>query len=491
MGFDFDSSKRRDLGNKLIARIDEYFTSLGDRPVQPPAGRRNYGHHLSPLPELGGDAEQILSELWRELDEQGFHIPSGNYFGLVNPAPTYMAVLAEAMVAALNPQLATMVRSELASRIEAETLQWIASRLGWQKRLNGEKIEPTARLCDGTFTSGGNEANHTALALALSWAFPAWLEDGIASLGVRPVLYTSEEAHHSLDKSAGLLGLGRTALRRIRVNEKLQLDVAALRERIESDVAAGFKPFCLIATAGTSSSGAIDDLPALAEIAREYKLWLHVDGAYGAAALFSDQYKHLMDGIERADSMTMDPHKWLNMPFSCGVVLTTHPRLLEEAFSVEAPYIMEAEGSPLKDSYKLGLQWSRRMNSLKLWLTLRVHGRVAYEELIGRQIRQAQELAAWAQGTKFFELCNEPRLPILNLRLKIDGDEAALDAAHQALIDEINNAGRFWISKSTVAGRSVIRMMIISHHTSEANIKAFETALAAAAHKAMAAAVTR
>src|SRR6266853_4662805 len=233
MRFDFDSETRRRLGYRLIDQIDSFFTSLPDRAVQLPLEQRSYGPHHDALPEKGEDAGQVLDEICREMVHQGFHVPSANYFGLMNPTPTYMGVLAEALVAGLNPQLATLARSQLASKIELQTVRWIGERVGWPGAFNG------------TFTSGGNEANFSGLALALASSFPAAVEDGLVSIGAQPVLYATDESHHSLDKSAGLLGIGRKALRRIAVNEQLQLDPQALEKNIEQDRAAGRKPFCV------------------------------------------------------------------------------------------------------------------------------------------------------------------------------------------------------------------------------------------------------
>ncbi len=201
MGFDFtqfqfDAEKRRQLGYKLVDRINQYFSSLDDRAVQLPLEQRSFGELHNQMPEIGESAEAVLDEVCRELIEKGFHVPSANYFGLMNPTPTYMAVLAEMLVGTLNPQLATLARSQLASKIENETVRWIGERVGWD------------RPFDGTFTSGGNEANFSALALALAAHFPQSVEEGIASIGAQPVFYSSMEAHHSLDKSAGLLGPG-------------------------------------------------------------------------------------------------------------------------------------------------------------------------------------------------------------------------------------------------------------------------------------------
>ena len=259
MPFDFDSETRRRLGYKLIDRIDEYFSSLSQRPVQLPEDLRTFADLSEPLPELGEDAVTILDQLCSDMVAEGFHVPSANYFGLMNPTPTYMAVLAEALVAALNPQLASLARSQLAARIERETVRWIGERVGWD------------RPFDGTFTSGGNEANFSAMAMALATRFPQSVEDGLASCAAKPVLYASAEAHHSLDKSAGLLGLGRKALRRIPVTSAAQMDGAQLEKQIAQDNEAGFAPFCVVATAGTTNSGAIDDLVRLAEIAKRQR----------------------------------------------------------------------------------------------------------------------------------------------------------------------------------------------------------------------------
>jgi aromatic-L-amino-acid decarboxylase len=473
MNFAFDAETRRRLGYELIDRINEYFTSLPERPVQLPADQRTFSALTDAMPDLGADAAQVLDDVCRELVDKGFHVPSANYFGLMNPTPTYMAVLAEALVAALNPQLATLARSQLASKIEHETIRWIGERVGWPGDFGG------------TFTSGGNEANFTALALALAYAAPEYVNDGLFAIGAQPVFYCSAEAHHSLDKSAGLLGIGRRAVRRIRVNARVQLDPVRLREQIEEDLEAGLKPFCIVSTAGTTNSGAIDDTPALAEIAREFGLWLHLDGAYGAAAIFSDKHRDLVRGIELADSVTIDPHKWLSMPFAAGVILTPHPEMLEQTFSVITPYMPKTANASQVDNFKLSTQWSRRMNSLKLYLTLRVHGRQAYEQLIDEQLALAARTAERIQQSEYLELASPQALPILNLRLKTRDriGENELERLHAEIVQEVTRDGKRWISMTKVDGRSVIRFMIISYLTTEEHVSELLNALdRAAAH---------
>jgi aromatic-L-amino-acid decarboxylase len=473
--FAFDEKTRRDLGYELIDLLNKYFSSLPDRPVQLPLEQRTFGQLTDRMPEDGENPARVIEDVCKDLIDAGFHVPSANYFGLMNPTPTYMAVLAEALVAAINPQLATQARSQLASKIENETVRWLSERVGWKASFGG------------TFTSGGNEANMSALALALNHAFPAAVEDGVLSIGTQPVLYASSEAHHSIDKAAGLLGLGRKALRRVPVNDRIQLDPGSLAAAIRADLAAGLRPFAIVATAGTTNSGAIDDIMAIGRICKEFGLWLHVDGAYGAAVIFSDKHRRLVEGIELADSITIDPHKWLAMPFAAGVILTSHPELLEQTFGTHTPYMPKVAGATRTDNFKVSMQWSRRMNSLKLYLTLRVHGRKAYEELIERQLSLAAWFADKVRKSASFELASEPVLPILNLRVKLadakEKEEEEVHAANQAVVDEVTRSGKRWISLTRVNDRSVIRMMVISYLTTQAHLDELWEALEVAIRK--------
>jgi len=461
MRFDLDSETRRRLGYQLVDQIDRFFSSLPDRAVQLPVERRSFAPLNNQLPEDGEDAEQVLKGVCDELIAKGFHVPSANYFGLMNPTPTYIGVMAELMVAGLNPQLATVKRSQLASKIEQEAVRWIGERVGWPGEFNG------------TFTTGGNEANFSGLALALAAKFPKFIEDGAWSVGGEAVLYASEEAHHSLDKSAGLLGIGRKALRRIEVDENARMDPVALEKAIHNDHRDGRKPFCVVATAGTTNTGAVDDMIATGDICERHGLWLHVDGAYGGSAIFSNAHRSLLRGIEGADSITIDPHKWMAMPLAAGVVLTRHPEMLERTFAVAAPYMPKAAEAKGVDNSRISTQWTRRMNSLKVWLTLRIHGRRAYEEHIDRQMRLAESFVQWLKKSR--------QLPIVAFRLR--GANGDLSEAHARIVDEVTGDGRRWISETKVRGQSVLRMMVISYLTEERHLRGLQEALDAAAIK--------
>ena len=478
MGFDFDHEQRRRLGYQLIDGINDYYASLSNLSVQRPLAERTSRDLSDALPEHAGDPAAILRETMDDLVTHGFHVPSANYFGLMNPTPTYMAVLSEAMVAALNPQLASQARSQFASRIERETVRWIADRVAMG----------SDNIFEGTFTSGGAEANFSALCLALNHKFPAVKQEGLAALDARPVLYCSAEAHHTLEKSAMLMGLGQKSVRRIPVNSRLQMDVAALEEQIREDEQAGLTPLCVVGTAGTTSSGAIDPLTELAALCERRDLWLHVDGAYGCALVLSDKYRHLLDGIARADSVTIDPHKWLAMPFACGMVFTRHAAALEQAFSVETAYMPRIEhaahaGEQPPDYFRISTQWSRRMNSLKLWMTLKAHGRTGYEELFSRQMKLARLLEAEIRTSGHFTITSPGALPIFNLVLDVP-EEMRADA-HRAFVAAFTEDGERWISTTRVEGRSVIRLMIISYLTEERHVRALAAKLQETAEKVL------
>lgn len=474
--FDLDYASRGRLGHSLVDKINDYFSSLDNRAVQPPAEERNFTYISQPVPETGDDPEVVFAQIFRELCDRGFHITSANYLGLMNPTPTFVSVLAEMVVASINPQLASVERSVSASLIEKQTIDWIGQLLDFQTHFGG------------VFTTGGSEANASALNLALTRLYPDVVDEGLRSLPGAPVMYASQESHHSLDKAAGMLGLGRHALRRIPVTRRLQMDMTQLEKTISSDIEEGYIPFCIVGTAGTTNTGAIDDLTALAEIANRYGIWFHVDGAYGAAVIFSSRHRELVTGIELADSVTIDPHKWLAMPFSAGILLTRWPNLMRKTFSVAAPYLRNATENTLEDLYQTSSQWSRRMNSLKLWTTMRVHGRQSYEAMIDNQIRLAASMARWLQESGLFELCAPQMLSAIVFCVKLPVSEERIAAANHAVVEDVNRSGERWISLTTVAGKSAIRTMVISYLTTERHLEGLQQALQQAAIRVISAA---
>jgi DNA-binding CsgD family transcriptional regulator len=295
--------------------------------------------------EMPVSLEWLLDACGELLREGIVHTSHPRYFGLFNPTPTFAGVLADALAAAFNPQLAVTSHAPAAVAIERRVLSFLADRLGFADAV-------------GTFTSGGAEANLTAVLVALERHFPEATDGGLAALGVRPTLSASTEAHHSLHKVARMTGLGHQAVRSIPPTGGLALDVAALRARIVRDRAAGERPFLVVATAGSTAAGVVDPLPAIADLCRELEVDLHVDAAWAGAACLSRRLRPVLDGIERADSVTIDAHKWLSAPMGAGMFFTRHRHALAQTFRTTANYMPSAETS---DPYLSSAQVAGRL----------------------------------------------------------------------------------------------------------------------------------
>jgi glutamate/tyrosine decarboxylase-like PLP-dependent enzyme len=302
--------------------------------------------------------EAALEFVTAGMLEHQVHVPHPRYFGLYNPAPTPMGVVADTLVAAFNPNMAAWSHSPFANEAEHRVIRALGERFGYPP---GEAF--------GVFASGGAEANHTALLAALTNAFPAFLDDGLRALPAQPVFYVSSERHHSFLKAARLCGLGNSAVRHIGVNEKLQINTAELRAAIHRDRKAGLAPFLIVATAGTTNAGVIDPIPEMRKLAVQQGLWFHVDAAWAGAVALLPELRHLLDGIEHADSITFDAHKWLSVPMGAGLFLTRHRDILRKTFHTPNEYMpREAAGMDVIDWYGRSMQWSRRCIGLKVFL---------------------------------------------------------------------------------------------------------------------------
>jgi aromatic-L-amino-acid decarboxylase len=361
------------------------------------------------------------------------------YFGLFNPRPATAAIAADAMVAAVNPQLATWTHSPAAVEIERHVIRYLGTRLG----LPGDAV-------GGSFTSGGTEANHTGLLLSLTRAFPRFVAEGARALPGRPLVYASEEAHDSIIRITQACGLGRDALRGVPVDDRLKLDVAALEQALARDRAEGDLPFLVVATAGTTSGGIIDPLPELGGFCRAHGLRLHVDAAWAGALALSDRARPLLAGIEQADSITLDAHKWLSAPMGAGVFLCTDEPGLEETFALSTPYMPPVGAGA--DPFRISLQWSRRCIGLKVFAALAVAGQPGYAEVIDQQIALGDHLRATARDAGW-EVVNPTPLPLVCLAHPEVADYDRLAAA-------VIERGRVWISATRLAGRPVIRTCI-------------------------------
>jgi glutamate/tyrosine decarboxylase-like PLP-dependent enzyme len=456
-----ESSARADLWRDLVAAIERSIDSADEFSVfteQDAAEARAFVERLdfdAPLEPI-----EALRFATAGLSRYTVNFRSPRYFGLFDPAPTTMGIVAEALTAAFNPQLAAWLAAPFAIEAEASLVRAFGSRFGFA----GDET-------DGTFTSGGAEANHTAVLTALTHSFSGLAEKGLRDLPVSPVFYLSEEGHPSLLKAARATGLGEAAARRIPVDEGLRVDVDALRASIARDRSDGHAPFMVVATAGTTSAGAIDPLMAIAEVATAESLWLHVDAAWGGGAALVPELRSIFAGLERADSVTFDPHKLLSVPMGAGLYLTRHTDVLDATFHVSASYVPGSD--ELVNPYTRSLQWSRRFIGLKVLLSLAVAGWEGYATVLRHQVAMGELLRDRLRGAGW-EVVNETVLPLVCFV-----DAAGADS--DTIVDAVNATGRARIFGATLPPeRRVIRAAITNYQTGPDDIEALVNALEAA-----------
>jgi glutamate/tyrosine decarboxylase-like PLP-dependent enzyme len=455
-----DAEERRELWSQLDRTIEDFISTIPDKPVAnemtPPQVRELLAGVDFAKPMSPADALRLAADGMSRTHVQVSH---PRYFGLFNPAPSTMGIAADALVAVMNPQLAAWKHAPFAAEVERLLIRSLGERFGYNPRDT-----------DGTFASGGSEANQTALLTAITAKFPDWQTRGMRSLPSQPVLYASAESHHSIHKFARLTGLGLSAVREIPVNANLQMDVARLKAAISEDRKAGHAPFLVVATAGTTNAGAIDPLPEIAAIAAEENLWLHVDAAWGGAAALVPELRPLLNGIERADSIAFDAHKWFSVPMAAGIYLTRHPEILSRTFSIEAAYVPpKAEGVP--DALAHSLQWSRRFIGLKVFLSLAVAGWDGYAQslrhmtAVGEALRQELIAAKW-------KIANNTPLPIVCFT---DARSTHPDAAAylERIAQQVVGSGEAWISTTRIgANQTVLRACITNFRTTNADVSA-------------------
>lgn len=474
--FSHSRAEQRRLWRLLGELASEYWEHAADErtPVLERRGRRR----ARPLPLRPRSAAAALRQAARYLGRNACHLASPRYYGLMNPKPALAGVLGDALASVLNPQLAVEAHAPGATALEREALGWFLDALGWRRG-------------QGQFTSGGSEANLIALKVALNARLPAVGRRGLRGLRGQPVFYVSEESHHSLEKFADLLGLGRDAVRWIPTDAEFALRPEALGAAIRRDRRAGRLPFAVVGTFGTTSSGAVDPIARLARLCGRERLWLHVDGAYGGALVLAPRFRRLWGALRRADSLTLDPHKWLAMPFPLGIVLARDPRAAAAPFRVQAAYV--PRGKHPVESYQLGVQWSRRFLGLKLWLAAQVYGRRAYEEHFAAQMRLAESFRAQLAAQPHFGTVSESPLPITcftwlerprahRRKIPVESLTRRERQMNLALAEEMVRRGWAWISATRLRprgsgtgrplrGPTVMRMMVINYETRERHLE--------------------
>ena len=462
-----DKQTRIELWQHIVETIEAYIANVGQARVAPELDPEKVRSLLTPMnfaqpldPREAVDF--VVQGLWRHQ----VHTPHPRYFGLFNPAPTTMGIAADALVAVFNPQLATWSHSPFAVELEQHLLRTFAYQFGYD-----------LGKTDGTFTSGGAEANHTAILTALAHAFPEFARAGIRGLDEQPTLYVSTQSHHSFIRAARACGLGTDAVREIAVDSTLQMGAEALAEQIAQDKASGFAPFLIVATAGTTNAGVVDPISRIADVASRERLWLHVDAAWGGAAVFVTELRTILDGIERSDSITFDTHKWLSVPMGAGVYLTRHRDILGQTFRIAADYMpTDAAGLDVVDPYTHSIQCSRRFIGLKVFLSLAVAGWDGYGTVIRHQVAMGDLLRRELEASGW-EVVNQTRLPVLCF-VDRQNPEGKSVAFIEAVAREIVSSGEAWISTTRLdKDLSVLRACITNYRTGPEDIRALVRAL--------------
>jgi aromatic-L-amino-acid decarboxylase len=422
------------------------------RPAEPEIDARLVERLETGLPDVPGDPQAALEDAVDVLESSVS--PSRPLFlAYIGSSGLEMGVLGAALAATYDANLATAAGA--ADLLDAQALRWVAEFVGYP-------------LAEGSFTSGGQTSNLTALLAAREQALPGVREDGMD--GRRAAVYCSDEAHHSITRAVEVAGLGRRSLRRIALDERRRMRPDALAEAIARDRAAGITPVAVVATAGTTLTGAVDPIGAIADAAPD--VWLHVDGAYGLPAAATATAGHWFEGLARADSVTIDAHKWLGVPKSCSLIMLRRRGALRAAFGHEERYMLhEADSAnPVDQTF----EYSRPFRSLRLWLALRVHGAAQFRAWIEATLGHAERLARAVERHPEFELLHEPMLSTVCFRhLAPDAD-----AHNQRLAAAIQRDGRVYLAPAEVDGRTCLRACFVNYRTTP---DAIELVLAVAA----------
>jgi aromatic-L-amino-acid/L-tryptophan decarboxylase len=465
-----DDETFRELGHRLIDRIADGLARIPSGPVtrhESPSALRAVFGLSGGLPEEGMPPESLLEETAARLFEHSLFNAHPRFFGYVTAPPAPIGILGDLLASAINANVGAWTLSPAATEIEAQTVRWIAEFIGY----------PAS--CGGLLVSGGNMANFVGF-LAGRAAKAPW---DLRVLGVRAEsrslrVYASNETHTWIQKAADLAGLGTAAIRWIPTDERLRMDVAALRRQIAEDVAAGDVPCIAIGTAGTVSTGAVDPLLEIAEVCSEYNVWFHADGAYGACAARVPGAPDALRGLSAADSVAVDPHKWLYAPLEAGCALVRNPDALRAAFAYHPPYYHFDE--QVTNYVDYGPQNSRGFRALKVWLALRQAGAAEYRRMIADDIALSRAMAETISRHEELELATQ-ELSIATFRYvprelrSRTGDpivERRLDALNRELLERLQRGGEAFVSNAVVAGRYMLRACIVNFHTQLADVEA-------------------
>ncbi len=458
----------RALGYEAIDLITQFFADINEVapfPARPPA--EVHALFDRSLPQAGEEPHAILADWSTKILPNSSVLGSPRWFGFVNGSGNQIGAIADALASALNPNVGGWKASPAATEIERRTIAWLCEMIGY------------ARDAGGLFLSGGTMANMAALRTALhnkaTWDVAT---NGLQASGgrVMTVYMADHETHVSFQGAVDFLGLGQRALRKVPSNADFTIDVVALEAMLDADIATGMTPFCIVGHGGSINVGALDNFNALADVAARRNLWLHVDGACGALGAILPELAERYRGMDRADSVSFDAHKWLGTPYEAACLLVRNPDMLKQAFVTQATYLLSSTPSEYTglNYFDYGPQLSRGWRALKVWMSLRLYGMDGYREIFRRTIACAKHLHMLVVASDDFEVVQpEPQLYIYSFRYApaaLRHDDAALDLLNQRIADELTQRQVAFVMTTRIRGRVTQRLSICSHRTTTRDI---------------------
>ena len=450
------------MGQAAVEWIAQYYATLRERPLLVPATSEALRARLEePLPDEGTDFPGLLKALEDVVVRYSRQNAHPRFFGYISSPGNPVTAVGRMLGAALNINLTCWRSAPAATELEHVTIGWLKEMLGYPEEAGGLLV------------SGGSMANFAAMAAARSAkAGINVVHEGVAAAGRRMCAYVSDEGHFSIGKAAGMLGLGEGNVRSVRTNDRQQIDLAHLEELIRQDRAAGHLPFLVAANAGTTATGAFDPIGEVAEIARRYELWLHVDAAYGGFAALAPSARHLFEHIGEADSVALDPHKWLYLPAGCGCVLYKDPTAARAAFSHDADYTrpIGLERDEAFAFWDYGPELSRPFRALDLWLLIKYAGAARLAEAVERNIACARYFEGLVNASGDCEMLASG-LSIFCFRYAPRGYDGDLNALNERTLVELQRGGSSYLSNATVRGKFALRGCVLNYRTTERDME--------------------
>ena len=460
------------MGYSLIDAIARFIDTIDEKPVTTGESPNQIEQILGgpSLPENGRDASTLLSETTELLMNHSLLNGHPKFLGYITSSAAPIGALADLLAATINPNVGANVLSPMATAIEKQTIKWLAAFIG------------VSADYGGVLVSGGNMANFTAFLAARTANAPKrFKEEGLATIGGNMVLYCSKTTHTWIEKAAVLFGHGLQSIRWITTDAENKINCSILVKSIEEDLKEGKNPFMVVGTAGDVSTGVVDDLKAIAAICKTYKLWFHIDGAYGMPAAVIPEYKHLFEGMEEADSIALDPHKWLYSPLEAGCTLVKDPNHLTATFSSHPVYynFSNNQQAQTQNYYEYGLQNSRGFRALKVWLALQQVGRSGYIKMIREDIQLSELFFALAKNHAELESVTQ-NLSITTLRYiplgltygnNDEKKELYLNTLNETLLNNLQQGGEVFLSNALVGSKYCLRGCIVNFRTSKKDIE--------------------